>query len=52
MDYAEVLEIAANYWGPLIGEYSDWNPVKDRPRLFPEDIDRDDVCQFKNFRVA
>lgn len=51
MDYAEVLEIAANYWGALVGEYSDWNPVKDRPRLFPEDIDRDDVCQFKNFRV-
>jgi homospermidine synthase len=51
MDFAEVLEIAADYWGTLIGKYSDWNPVKDRLPLFPEDLDRDDVWQFKNFRV-
>ena len=52
MDFQEVLSIAAPYWGKLVGEYKDWNPVHNRNILFPEDIDADDPWQFNNFRVV
>lgn len=51
MDFEEVLTIAEPYWGTLVGEYSQWNPIDGRNSLFPEDIDADDPWQFKNFRV-
>jgi len=51
MDSDEVLAIAEIYWGALVGEYSDWNPIAGRNSLFPEAIDVDDPWQFKNFRV-
>jgi homospermidine synthase len=51
MDFEEVLEIGKLYWGELVGEYSDWNPITGRNTLFPEDIDEEDPWQFKNFRV-
>ena len=35
-----------------IGAYSDWTPLLDRGRLFPEDVDTADPWQFKNFRVT
>ncbi len=52
MDFDEVLKVAEVYWGPLVGEYSDWTPLTDRSSLFPEDIDESDPWQFKNFRVV
>jgi homospermidine synthase len=52
MDFEEVLKIGEMYWGKLVGEYSDWNPIKGRGELFPEDIDKEDPWQFKNFRVV
>lgn len=52
IDYHRILEICEPYLGPVIGTYSDWTPLQDRERLFPEDIDRDDPWQFKNFRVV
>lgn len=52
MDFERVLEICAPYLGELVGAYSDWTPLADRGRLFPEDIDVDDPWQFKNFRVV
>ena len=52
MDFARILEIARPYLGDVVGVYGDWTPLKDRERLFPEDLDRDDPWQFKNIRVV
>jgi len=51
MDFRRNLEICMPYLGPVVGEYTDWNPLTDRERLFPEDLDRSDPWQFKNIRV-
>ena len=51
MDFRRNLEICMPYLGPVVGKYTDWNPLTDRERLFPEDIDRTDPWQFKNVRV-
>ncbi len=52
MDHERILEICRPYLGKVVGEYSDWTPLFDRERLFPEDLDKDDPWQFKNFRVV
>ena len=52
IDFERILEIARPYLGDLVGVYSDWTPLVDRARLFPEDLDRADPWQFKNFRVV
>jgi homospermidine synthase len=52
MDFARNLEVCRPYLGPVVGKYSDWTPLEDRSTLFPEDLDRADPWQFKNFRVA
>ena len=52
MDFARNLEICMPYLGPVVGRYSDWTPLNDRGGLFPEDIDKSDPWQFKNFRVV
>ena len=52
MDFERNLEICMPYLGPVVGKYGDWTPLKDRGGLFPEDLDRDDPWQFKNFRVV
>ena len=51
IDHDRIIEIARPYLGELVGVYSDWTPLDDRARLFPEDLDRADPWQFKNFRV-
>ena len=51
MDFRRNLEVCMPYLGPVVGEYTDWNPLTDRERLFPEDIDREDAWQFRNVRV-
>jgi len=51
MDFRRNLEICMPYLGPVVGEYTDWNPLHDRGRLFPEDLDTTDPWQFKNVRV-
>jgi homospermidine synthase len=51
LDHERIIDICRPYLGKVVGEYSDWTPLSDRERLFPEDIDRDDPWQFKNFRV-
>lgn len=52
MDWRRCLEICLPYLGPVVGEYTEWTPLTDRERLFPEDIDKSDPWQFKNVRVA
>lgn len=52
MDHERILGICAPYLGEVIGAYSDWTPLQDRGRLFPEEVDASDPWQFKNFRVV
>jgi homospermidine synthase len=52
MDFRRNLEICAPYLGPVVGRYTEWTPLQDRERLFPEDLDKSDPWQFKNVRVV
>jgi homospermidine synthase len=52
LDYARVLDVARPYLGDMVGEYSDWTPLLDRGRLFPEAVDEACPWQFGNFRVS
>jgi homospermidine synthase len=51
MDYRRNLEICMPYLGPVVGVYTDWNPLVGRETLFKEDVDHSDPWQFKNVRV-
>ncbi len=51
LDHKRILEICRPYLGRMHGEYTDWSPLSDRERLFPEDLDFNDPWQFKNVRV-
>ena len=52
MDFRRCLEIQRPYLGPVIGTYTDWTPLTDRPGLFPENIDPADPWQFRNVLVG
>jgi homospermidine synthase len=52
LDHARVLQVAEPYLGDMVGAYSDWTPLLDRGRLFPEDVDMSCPWQFGNFRVT
>ena len=52
MDYRRCTDICMPYLGPVTGQYTDWTPLHERERLFPEDIDKSDPWQFKNVRVV
>jgi homospermidine synthase len=51
LDFRRCLEVQMPYLGPVIGAYTDWTPLTDRPGLFPEDIDTSDPWQFRNVLV-
>jgi homospermidine synthase len=51
IDFRRNLEICTPYLGPQVGQYTDWTPLHERERLFPEDLDKTDPWQFKNVRV-
>ena len=51
MDYKRCLEVQFPYLGPVRGFYTDWTPLKDREKLFPEDVDYSDPWQFRNILV-
>ena len=46
------LGVQRPYLGPVIGRYTDWTPLAERGRLFPENLDRDDPWQFSNVLVS
>ena len=52
LDHARVLQVAEPYLGDMLGAYSDWTPLLDRERLFPEEVDASCPWQFGNFRVT
>jgi homospermidine synthase len=52
MDYQRPLKICLPYLGPVVGKYTDWNPLHQRGELFAEDLDQSDPWQFKNIRVV
>jgi homospermidine synthase len=52
MDFTRIIEICVPYLGNVVGAYGDWTPLDDRDNPFPEDLDRADPWQFKNFRVT
>lgn len=52
LDHARVLQVAEPYLGDMVGAYSDWTPLQDRGRLFPEEVDASCAWQFGNFRVT
>ena len=52
LDFARILDICNPYLGEVVGQYSDWTPLVDRGRLFPEVVDATDPWQFVNFRVV
>ena len=51
MDFRRCLEIQRPYLGPVVGVYTDWTPLSDRPGFFPEDVDESDPWQFRNVLV-
>ncbi len=51
LDFRRCLEVQTPYLGPVVGVYTDWTPLANRPGLFPEDIDQGDPWQFKNVLV-
>ena len=51
VDYRRCLQVQTPYLGPVVGHYTDWNPLKNRPGFFPEDIDTSDPWQFRNILV-
>lgn len=52
IDHARVMDVCRPYLGEMAGAYTDWTPLSERERLFPEDVDSSDPWQFKNFRVV
>jgi homospermidine synthase len=52
IDWQRILTLCMPYLGAVVGRYSDWTPLTDRERLFPEDTDKSDPWQFKNVRVS
>jgi len=52
LDHKAILDIVNPYVVPVVGEYTDWNPLYQRNTLFKEDLDLEDPWQFKNVRVV
>ena len=52
LDHRAIMEIARPYLGQMLGEYTDWTPLKARGKLFPEKMNLKDTWQFENFLVA
>lgn len=51
IDWRRCLEVQMPYLGPVVGAFTDWTPLTNRPGLFAEDVDLDDPWQFRNVIV-
>jgi homospermidine synthase len=51
MDFSRCLEIQMPYLGPVTGAYTEWTPLHNRGKLFPEKLDNKDPWQFTNVLV-
>lgn len=51
IDFQFIMEITQPYLGKVVGNYTDWTPLKERAQLFPENLDTSDPWQFTNIRV-
>ncbi len=51
IDFRRNLEICLPYLGAVVGRYTDWTPLADRERMFPEHVDVSDPWQFTNVLV-
>lgn len=49
MNHEQILAIASQYLGEMVGEYTDWTPLDGRGQRFNETIDDTDPWQFQNF---
>jgi homospermidine synthase len=52
IDFRRCLEVQTPYLGSVIGVYTDWTPLDDRPGFFQEDVDASDPWQFRNVLVS
>jgi homospermidine synthase len=51
IDYRFILNLMGPYLGDVVGCYTDWTPLQEREKLFPEEMDHSDPWQFINVRV-
>lgn len=51
IDYEFIMNISLPYLGNVAGFYTNWTPLNERERLFPETLDQTDPWQFVNVRV-
>jgi homospermidine synthase len=51
MDYRFIIETCRPYLGKLGGHYTDWTPLQEREKLFPEAVNNQDPWQFTNILV-
>ena len=52
IDFRRCLKVQTPYLGSLVGIYTDWTPLSNRPGFFPEDIDTSDPWQFRNVLIS
>lgn len=48
LDYKDILKFVEPYVSPLVGEYTDWTPVKDVPHTYVEPLDPQHPWSFYN----
>ena len=51
MDFARCLQVQRPYLGPVIGVYTDWTPLTERGKLFPEELNTAEPWAFTNVLV-
>lgn len=52
MDFEPIMEILDPYMGRMVGQYTDWTPLREDVGSFRRDVDESDPWQFSNLRVS